>query len=510
MVEPMIVGNSEILQVAEAVSREKNIDREAVIEAMEQAIQVAGRKKYGHEMNILAEIDRKTGAISLFRARHVVELVENPVVEMDLEDAHKRDSGAQIGDVLRDPLPPIDFGRVVAQTAKQVIIQKVRDAEREQQFEEFKDRIGTILNGVVKRVEYGNVVVDLGRSEAVVYRDQLIQREAFKQGDRIRAYVVDVRRERSGPQIFLSRTHPQFLAKLFEQEVPEVYDGVIQIKTVARDPGSRAKMTVTSNDSSIDPVGSCVGVRGSRVQAVIQELQGEKIDIIEWSADPATMVVNCLAPAEATKVVIDEERGRIEVVVPDEQLSIAIGRRGQNVRLASQASGWEIDIMTEESESKRRAEEFSRLSRLFIESLNVEDVIGELLVAEGFQSVDEVAVVSIEELASIEGFDESIAEEIQRRAKTYLEDLEKNLSHKVKELGLEESIAALPHIYPDVLDKLKAGGIKTLDDLADLSRDEYFEITGDARLSPSQVDEMIMAARAHWFADEPKDGEAAA
>lgn len=503
--EAAIMGNAEILQVADAVSREKGIDRDAVIEAMEQAIQVAGRRKYGHEMHIVANIDRKTGGISLYRGRKVVEVVENPVQEIDLEDAHKRDPEAKLEDMVLDALPPIDFGRVVAQTAKQVIIQKVRDAERDQQFEEFKDRMGSILNGVVKRVEYGNVVVDLGRSEAVIYRDQLIPRETFKTGDRVRAYIADVRRERSGPQIFLSRVHPRFLAKLFEQEVPEVYDGIIEIKTVARDPGSRAKMTVHSNDSSIDPVGSCVGVRGSRVQAVIAELQGEKIDIIEWSPDAATLVVNCLAPAEATKVVIDEERGRIEVVVPDEQLSIAIGRRGQNVRLASEASGWEIDIMTEETESKRRAEEFGRLSRLFIEALNVEEMIGELLVAEGFQSVEEIVAVSAEDLGSIEGFDVDIATELQRRASKYLADLDKRVADKVKELGVEKELAELPHVTPELLEKLAAGKIKTRDDLGDLDRDEFNEIVGEGNtLTPAQVDELIMASRAHWFAEGDK------
>ncbi|MBI1275114.1 transcription termination/antitermination protein NusA [bacterium] len=497
--EPAIVGNSEILQVAEAVSREKGIDREAVIEALEQAIQVAARRKYGHEMQIISQISRKTGMISLYRQRNIVEVVENYATEMDLEDAKKRDPKAELGGVVSEALPPIDFGRVVAQTAKQVIIQKVRDAERDVQFNEFRDRVGTIINGVVKRVEYGNVVIDLGRSEAVIYRERCIPREMFKQGDRVRAYVEDVRRERSGPQIFLSRVHPQFIAKLFEQEVPEVYDGIIEIKAVARDPGSRAKMCVSSNDPSIDPVGSCVGVRGSRVQAVIQEIQGEKIDIIPWSPDPATLVVNALAPAEVAKVVIDENRGRIEVVVPDEQLSIAIGRRGQNVRLAADVTGWEIDILTEETSTKKRQEEFARLSRLFIEALDVEDVIGELLVTEGFQSVEEVAFVSTEDLASIEGFDADVAEELQRRAKAYLDNREQNLKNKLKELGMEASIATVPHLMPEMLAPLQQGGVKTLDDLADLARDEFNELVPGSTLNAAQVDEMIMKAREHWF-----------
>jgi N utilization substance protein A len=497
--EPAIVGNSEILQVAEAVSREKGIDREAVIEALEQAIQVAARRKYGHEMQIMSQISRKTGMISLYRQRNIVEAVENYAIEIDLEDARKIDPKAEMGGTVTEQLPPIDFGRVVAQTAKQVIIQKVRDAERDVQFSEFQDRVGTIINGVVKRVEYGNVVIDLGRTEAVIYRERCIPREMFKQGDRVRAYVEDVRRERSGPQIFLSRVHPQFIAKLFEQEVPEVYDGIIEIKAVARDPGSRAKMCVISNDPSIDPVGSCVGVRGSRVQAVIQEIQGEKIDIIPWSPDPATLVVNALAPAEVAKVVIDENRGRIEVVVPDEQLSIAIGRRGQNVRLAADVTGWEIDILTEETSTKKRQEEFSRLSRLFIEALDVEDVIGELLVTEGFQSVEEVAFVSTDDLAGIEGFDAEVAEELQRRAKAYLENREQNLKNKLKELGMDAAIAGVPHLMPEMLTALQQGGVKTLDDLADLARDEFSDLVPGHTLSSAQVDEMIMKAREHWF-----------
>lgn len=505
MAEAAIMGNAEILQVADAVAREKGVDKEIILEALEQSISVAARRKYGQEMTIDAAIDRKSGGITLRRTREVVEEVENPMTEVTLEEAKDRDADLEVGDHIYDDLPPIDFGRVVAQTAKQVIIQKVRDAERDKQYEEFKDRVGDILNGVVKRVEYGNVVVDLGSSEAVIYRDKIIPREIFKQGDRIRAYIEDVRRERTGAQIFLSRTHPQFVAKLFEQEVPEVYDNIISIKSVARDPGSRAKVCVESTDPSIDPVGSCVGVRGSRVQAVINELQGEKIDIIEWSDDPAELIVSCLAPAEVAKVVIDEERHRIEVVVPDEQLSIAIGRRGQNVRLASQAAGWEIDIMTEDDEGKKRAEEFGRASRLFIEALNIEDVIGELLVAEGFSTVEEVAFVDPEELASIEGFDLGIAEELQNRAKDYLENREKNLAVKLEELKMEKEMAALPHLTPELLRQLAEAKILTRDDLGDLARDELFEVIGESALTPSQADELIMASRAHWFADEETD-----
>ncbi|MEI6730411.1 MAG: transcription termination factor NusA, partial [Pseudomonadota bacterium] len=386
-------GNTEILQIADAVAREKGIGREQVIEALENAVQVAGRRKYGHEHNIKAEIDRKSGEILLYRIVDVVEEVENETTQLNLKQAKRLDGSLEIGDQIKDRLPPIDLGRISAQTAKQVIVQKVRDAERDKQFDEYKDKIGDIISGTVKRVEYGNVTVDFGRTEAILRRDEMIPRETFRQGDRIRAYVYDVRREKSGPQIFLTRTRPEFMSKLFAQEVPEIYDGVIEIKAVARDPGSRAKIAVYSHDSNINPVLSCVGVRGARVQAVVNELQGEKIDIIEWASDVATFVVNALSSAEVSKVVLDESKERIEVVVPDDQLSLAIGRRGQNVRLASQLVGWNIDILTEEVESNRRAEEFNSLSQLFIEALNVEEVIAQLLVTEGFTTVEEVAYV---------------------------------------------------------------------------------------------------------------------
>ncbi|MDE3060568.1 MAG: transcription termination/antitermination protein NusA, partial [Pseudomonadota bacterium] len=414
-----IYGSTELLQIADAVAREKGLSKDSVLEAMEQAIQTAGRRKYGHEHDIRAEIDKRTGEIRLYRVRTVVddnmpEAVPaaegeesapegfNSATQIRLRDAHKTDKTLSIGDEIRDLLPPIDFGRVAAQTAKQVVLQKVRDFEREKQYEEFKDKVGEIVSGTVKRVEYGNVVVDFGRTEAMIRRDELIPREVFRPGDRIRAYIGDVRREKTGPQIFLSRTHPDFLAKLFAQEVPEIYDGIIEVKAVARDPGSRAKIAVYSKDSSVNPVLSCVGVRGSRVQAVVGELQGEKIDIIEWSPDAATFVVNALSSAEVTKVVIDETKNRIEMVVPDDQLSLAIGRRGQNVRLASQLTGWNIDILTEAVESERRADEFKSLSQLFVDALNVEEVIAHLLVTEGFTSVEEVAFIPIADLAAIE------------------------------------------------------------------------------------------------------------
>lgn len=497
-----IYGSSEILQIADAVAREKGLPRDSVIEAMEQAIQVAGRRKYGHEHNIRAEIDKKTGEIKLYRVRTVVEEVENEITELNLAQAKKIDKDLEIGDEIKDILPPIEFGRVAAQTAKQVVLQKVRDAEREKQFSEFKDKIGEIISGVVKRVEYGNVVVDFGRTEAVIRRDDLIPREIFRVGDRIRAYIADVRREKTGPQIFLSRTHPEFLASLFAQEVPEIYDGIIVIKAVARDPGSRAKIAVLSKDPSVNPVLSCVGVRGSRVQAVVGELQGEKIDIIEWSQDPATFVVNALSSAEVSKVVIDENKGRIEVVVPDDQLSLAIGRRGQNVRLASQLVGWNIDILTEAVESERRADEFNTLSQLFIDALDVEEVIAHLLVTEGFTSIEEVAFVPVSDLASIEGFDENVAEELHNRAQNWLSEQENERAEKLKAMGIEPSLIEFINNNPifnnEWLEDLGNNKVLTIDDLADLSTAELIDILPSGSLSSEDAGNLIMAARATW------------
>ncbi|KIL97588.1 Transcription termination protein NusA [Paramagnetospirillum magnetotacticum MS-1] len=492
----------ELLQVADAVARDKGIDRDEVLEAMEQAIQKAGRSKYGHEHDIRAHIDRKTGEIQLARYIEVVEEVENEATQQTLKQVLKKKPDAQVGDFLVDPLPPIDFGRIAAQTAKQVIVQKVRDAERQRQFNEYKDRVGEISNGLVKRVEFGNVIVDLGRAEALLRRDELIPRETFRTGDRVRAYIYDVRQEPRGPQIFLSRTHPIFMAKLFAQEVPEIYDGIIEIKAVARDPGSRAKIAVQSHDSSIDPVGACVGMRGSRVQAVVAELQGEKIDIIQWSPDVATFVVNGLAPAEVTKVVLDEEAGRIEVVVPDDQLSLAIGRRGQNVRLASQLTQWNIDILTEAEESERRTEEFRSRSNMFIQALDVDDVIAHLLVTEGFSSVEEVAYVPSEDIADIEGFDENVAEELQTRARNFLAEQDERYDQMRKDMGVADEMAAIEGLAPSMLVKLGDKGIKTLDDLGDLAGDELLDILGKDAMSEDEANAVIMAARAHWFEEK--------
>ncbi|HEY6431764.1 MAG TPA: transcription termination factor NusA [Acetobacteraceae bacterium] len=496
------IARPELLLVADAVAREKNIDREEVIEAMEQAIQKAGRAKYGHEKDIRATIDRKTGDVRLSRWTEAVETVENEETQIPVHIARKFQPDIQLGQHLVDPLPPIDFGRIAAQTAKQVIVQRVREYERKKQFGEFKDRVGEIVNGIVKRTEYGNLMVELGRAEALLRRDELIPRESFRNGDRVRAYIYDVREEPRGPQIFLSRTHPGFLAKLFAQEVPEIYDGIIEIKAVSRDPGSRAKMAVISRDSSIDPVGACVGMRGSRVQAVVQELQGEKIDIIPWSPQAATFVVNALAPAEVTKVVMDEEAGRVEVVVPDDQLSLAIGRRGQNVRLASQLTRWDIDILTEAEESERRQDEFRRRSALFVEALDVDDVIAGLLVTEGFTSLEELAFTPQEELASIEGFDENVAAELIRRAEAFLTRRDTELNERRLELGVTEDIAAVEALTPAMLVALGEKGVKTLDDLADLASDELIEIVGADRMDEATANAIVMDARAHWFADE--------
>ena len=495
-------GLADLIQVADAVAREKGIEREEVIEAMEMAIQKAGRSKYGHEFDIRAEVDRDTGEIQLARYIEVVDEVENEATQLTLDEAKKTKSDTQVGEFLVDPLPPMDFGRIAAQTAKQVIVQRVREAERARQYKEYKDRVGEIVNGVVKRVEFGNVVVDLGRGESIIRREELLGRETFRRTDRVRAYIYDVREETRGPQIFLSRAHPQFMAKLFAQEVPEIYDGIIEIKSVARDPGSRAKIAVHSNDSGIDPVGACVGMRGSRVQAVVSELQGEKIDIIPWSPDTATFVVNALAPAEVIKVVIDEDTHRIEMVVPDDQLSLAIGRRGQNVRLASILTGWDIDILTEAEESERRQEEFHALSQIFMDALDVDDVIAHLLVTEGFSTVEEVAFVPEENLVEIEGFDESIIEELRERARNYLKERDEKLNQKRNALGISDELLKMPHITLESLVTLGETGVKSLDDLADLASDELREILGVTKLNEEQANETIMAARAHWFDDE--------
>ena len=495
----------EIILVADTVAREKNIDKEDVFTAMEVAIQKAGRSKYGFEHDIRANIDRKTGAISLARYREVVEgpeNVENEVTQLTLEDAKMYDANAKVGDFIIDQLPPIDFGRIAAQTAKQVIVQKVRDAERNKQFEEYKEKIGTIVNGTIKRIEFGNVILDIGKTEAILRRDEIIPREKFKNGDRVRAYVLDVRRENKGPQVFLSRTCPEFMAKLFTQEVPEIYDGIVKIMGVARDPGSKAKIAVKTDDMTIDPVGACVGLRGIRVQAVVTELQGEKIDIVPYSEDKAQYIVSALSPAEVTKVVLDEENNRIEAVVPQEQFSLAIGRRGQNVKLASQLLGCDIDVLTEEQEQERRSNENKVRSQRFMEALDVDEMIAHLLIAEGFSTVDEVALVDLNELAEIEGFDEDVAKELQSRAQEFVAKRNREFEEKSKSLGIDEKLQEIAGLDQDMLLALADKGIKTLDDLADLATDELIEMLGENTLSVQEANRIIMAAREHWFTEE--------
>lgn len=523
----------ELLQIADAVAREKSIDREVVISAIEEAIQKGARARYGSEHDIRVRIDPKTGETSLKRVIRVIPddetftdedgLPVEPIGVRRLSEALRDDPEAFVGKTYEEVLPPFEFGRVQTQMARQVVTGKVREAERERQYEEFKDRVGEVVNGVVKRVEYGNTVVDLGRGEGIMRRDQSIPRENFNIGDRIRCYIYDVRREAKGPQILLSRAHGGFMAKLFAQEVPEVYDGVIEIRAVARDPGSRAKMAVVSNDGSIDPVGACVGMRGSRVQAVVAELQGEKIDIIQWSPDEATFIVNALAPAEVSKVVMDEEDERVEVVVPDEQLSLAIGRRGQNVRLASQLTGWQIDIMTESQESERRQREFAERTALFQEALDVDEVIAQLLVTEGFATVEDVAYVDASEVANIEGFDEETAEEIQARARDHLEREAAELDARRRELGVEDGVLEVDGVTLLVAVALGEGDVKSVEDLAGLVPDDlrgWYETRNGERvrepgildafgLDAAEAEALIMRARVAmgWIEAPPEEVE---
>lgn len=458
----------ELLQTAEAVAREKMIDPALVIEAMEESLARAAKSRYGSEMDIRVAIDRKTGRAKFTRVRTVVEEaeLENYQAEMTVEQGKQYLENPSVGDQFIEEIPPVDMGRIAAQSAKQVILQKVREAERDRQFEEFQDRAGTIINGQVKREEYGNVIVDVGRGEAVLRRNEKIGRESYRPNDRIRCYIKEVRRESRGPQIFLSRTDPQFMAELFKMEVPEIYEGIIEIKAVARDPGSRAKIAVLSNDGSIDPVGACVGMRGSRVQAVVNELQGEKIDIIPWNEDQPTFLVNALQPAEVSKVVLDEEAERIEVVVPEEQLSLAIGRRGQNVRLASQLTNLDIDIMTEAEESARRQKEFEERTQLFMETLDLDEFFAQLLVSEGFTSLEEVAYVEVDELLVIDGVDEDTAKELQVRAQEYLEEAARKALERARELGVEDSLVSFGGLTPKMIEALAEDGIKTLEDFA--------------------------------------------
>ena len=515
----------ELLQIADAVAREKSIDKAIVISAMEEAIQKAAASRYGIENNIKAAIDTETGSITLMRLLDIVDKVEDFSTQINIEDAKLKNPEASIGgDPIEEELPPIDFGRVAAQSAKQVIFQKVREAERERHFEEFKDRVGEIISGVIKRVEYGTVIVDLGRAEAVIRKDALLPREVYKPGDRVRAYIMEVKREIRGPQIFLSRTHSDFMANLFAQEVPEIYDGIIEIIGVARDPGSRAKIAVLSKDSSIDPVGACVGMRGSRVQAVVNELQGEKIDILSWTDDIASFVVKALQPAEVQKVVLYESEQRLEVVVPEEQLSLAIGRRGQNVRLASTLCGWDIDILTEDQESERRQKEFLERTNLFMEALDVDELLSQLLVTEGFNDINELALVDLKEISNIAGFDEDTAEEIQARAADFLNKENKELEEKCKSLGIAEDLLGVEELSLKMIVSLGENDIKNLEDFAYCSSDDLLGwdevidgekkreegILEDHDINISQANELIMSARIKLgiIPEESQDTEA--
>ena len=500
----------ELLQIADAVAREKSIDKAIVISAMEEAIQKAAASRYGIENNIKAEINTETGSITLMRLLEIVEKVEDFSTQINIEDAKLKNPDATLGgEPIEEELPPIDFGRVAAQSAKQVIFQKVREAERERHYEEFKDRVGEIISGVIKRVEYGTVIVDLGRAEAVIRKDALLPREVYKPGDRVRAYIMEVRREIRGPQIFLSRTHSDFMANLFAQEVPEIYDGIIEIIGVARDPGSRAKIAVLSKDSSIDPVGACVGMRGSRVQAVVNELQGEKIDILSWTDDIASFVVKALQPAEVQKVVLYEGEQRLEVVVPEEQLSLAIGRRGQNVRLASSLCGWDIDILTEDQESERRQKEFQERTNLFMEALDVDELLSQLLVTEGFTDINELAFVDLKEISNIAGFDEDTAEEIQARAADFLNKENKELEERCNVLGIADDLLEVEDLSLKMIVALGENDVKTLEDFAYCSSDDLLGwdeiVEGEKKreegilegfdISISQANDLIMSAR---------------
>ena len=490
----------DIIDVAKNIAKEKGIDEMEVIEAMEMAIAKAGRTKYGFELDIRAHVDKETGKIGLYRYQEVVEDIEilpseERINKINISDL--KNKSLKIGEFLREELPPLDFGRIAVQTAKQVIFQKVKEAEKIMQFNEFKDKVGEIVNGIVKRVEYGNLIVDLGKGEAILRREELLNREVFRRSDRIRAYINEVKHDLKGPQIFLSRAHNNFLVKLFFQEVPEIYDGIIEVKSVARDPGSRAKIAVYTKEKSIDPVGACVGMRGSRVQAVVNELQGEKIDIVLWSEDIATFVVNGLGPAEVDKVIIEEELKKIDVIVPDEQLSLAIGRKGQNVRLASALTGWSIDILTTSQESDRRNEEFKNLSQKFISLLDVDEVIAHLLVTEGFTSLDEIAMVSLEELTSIEGFDENLSKELIQRAKICVDKIRVENLSKLKESGFDDYLLNTKLLDIEQLLKLNENNIKTRDQLADLSNSELIEIFRD--MDQDKADEIIMDSRKHWY-----------
>ena len=496
-----------MLQVANNVAQEKNIDQDAVFLAMEQALEKSARVKYGQEIDVRVSINRETGDIELKSYLEVVDEISEEFQSRQilLKDAKKINPDISLGEFISKQLPPIELGRVAAQNAKGVIIQKVREADKSKQYEEYKDKVGEIAVGIVKRIEFGNLIIDLGKSEAIIKREELIPRETFKNGDRVRAYIYEVKNDVKGYQVFLSRTHPQFLSKLFFQEVPEIYEGVIVVKSVARDPGSRAKISVYTEDSTIDPVGACVGMRGSRVQAVVNELQGEKIDIVTWSDNQATFLANALAPAEVSKIFLFEEKNKVEVVIPDEMLSLAIGRKGQNVKLASNLTSLEIDILTEEEESERRQQEFKDKSLLISELLDVEDVIAQLLVTDGYTSIDSIATETLENIEKIEGFDSDLAKEILDRAKNYLNELDEQNKKIIDENIKDEALKSLEGMDTNILAKLAEAKILTVNDFADLATFELIDkeegILKDLDIDEDKINKMIMKARESWFTE---------
>lgn len=489
------IGNIEILQITEAVAREKGLSKDQLLAAMEQAIQAAGRKKYGYDHNIKAEINRKTGEIKLLRVLEVVEKVDNDFTQISLKDAKEKQADIKIGDEIHEPLPPIDLGRVPAQTVKQVITKRINEAEREKEYHDFKDKVGEILNGLVKRIDFGNVIVEIGRAEAILKKDQSIKTEHYKINDRVKAYVQDVRIEPKGAQIFLSRTDNQMLAKLFQLEVPEIYEGVIQIKAIARDPGSKAKIAVYAADSSVDAVGSCVGIRGNRVKAITNELNGEKIDIVLWSPDTAQFVINAMSPIEISKIVINEDHKRVDAIVPTESLSLAIGRRGQNVRLASKLTGWNIDVMTEEQESKRRNEEFKLITELFMQTLDIEEVMAQLLAVEGFTSIEQIANTEIDALNNIEGFDNDLSTEIKNRATEYVNSRNEKIVEELEKLGVEQELLDILFLSPEYILKLAEYGVKTIEDLGELKVGEFKRLVPNSGLSDQEIKTLIYNAR---------------
>lgn len=497
----------ELLQVAESVAREKNITQDEALSAVESALQRAAKLKYGQDHNIRVSIDRSTGEIKIWRVITVVDEVENPMSEVSIAEARLREPAAEVGFEFVELLPPMELGRAAAMGGRQIIVQKIREAERERQYAEFINRKGEIVSGIVKHADGRQVIVDIGQTEGVLYAEDGIPRQMFHVGDRLKALLIDIRPESSGPMLILSRAHNDFLAKLFEQDVTEIYDGLIKIMGVARDPGSRAKMSVYSPDNRVDAVGMCVGVRGSRVQGISAELQNERIDIIPWSSDPATYVMNALSLQEVERVVIDEEEEKIDVVVGDDFLSQAIGRRGQNVRLASLLTGWKIMVIPASEDSARRTEESSARIKALTEALDVDAMMAQLLISEGFVTVDDIAQSDVEDILSIEGVTENVAREIHQKAVQFSMDQERRFFEKCETLGIQDDFLELPNLDIAMFDKLLDAGVRTVDDVANLATDELLEIIQDGSLPRSKAEAVIMEARKGWFSGEDDDSE---